>query len=284
MIFRCPVLLSKKPAVAGLHVAVRRHRFLGLGVVLEVADEHAGRLELHLAIVIDLEKRARMGDVQVGVEPEGMALSPDGRFLIQYVRDDQHAHFIDTETRRSWRMPGRFAARVSAEFKGDGSELWFLPNRRHHLRHRSGQHVVPREDHLEFPGCGRKPYQPVGISMTADGKTAFIALGPANRVAVVDAASIKSLNICWSGNGVWHLAFTPDENGFWSRMAFPTMFPSSMLPALKVIKTIQVGELPWGITIGKHEKPDISIAGDNAIGPNDQRIWTPQRWRSEWQP
>jgi hypothetical protein len=32
--------------------------------------------------IIDLEKRVRLGDIQVGVEPEGMAISPDGKFLI----------------------------------------------------------------------------------------------------------------------------------------------------------------------------------------------------------
>ncbi len=29
--------------------------------------------------VIDLEKRARLGDIQVGVEPEGMTISPTAR-------------------------------------------------------------------------------------------------------------------------------------------------------------------------------------------------------------
>src|SRR5712672_3204268 len=32
--------------------------------------------------IIDIERRARLGDVQVGVEPEGMAISPDGKILI----------------------------------------------------------------------------------------------------------------------------------------------------------------------------------------------------------
>jgi hypothetical protein len=37
------------------------------------------------------------------------------------------------------------------------------------------------------------------------------------------------------GQRVWHTAFTPDEN----------------VANLKVIKSIQVGELPWGVAISR---------------------------------
>ena len=64
-----PGLAVEEAGVAGLHVAVRRHRLPGLGVVLEVADEHAGRLELHLAVVGDAEIDVRQrGPDRVGVD------------------------------------------------------------------------------------------------------------------------------------------------------------------------------------------------------------------------
>jgi len=44
------------------------------GNVLYVANENDNTVT-----VIDIAKRARIGDVQVGVEPEGMAISPDGK-------------------------------------------------------------------------------------------------------------------------------------------------------------------------------------------------------------
>jgi len=52
----------------------------------------------------------------------------------------------------------------------------------------------------------REAIQPVGIGMTKDGKTAFIALGPANRIAVVDAAShaVTKYLLSASGSGTWH--------------------------------------------------------------------------------
>src|ERR1700757_3532154 len=44
------------------------------GKVLYVANENDNTVT-----VIDIERRARIGDIQVGVEPEGMAISPDGK-------------------------------------------------------------------------------------------------------------------------------------------------------------------------------------------------------------
>ena len=58
---------------------------------------------------------------------------------------------------------------------------------------------------FSIPGLRREAIQPVGIGMTRDGKTAFVALGPANRVAVVDGISHMSPNTFWlaSGFGIW---------------------------------------------------------------------------------
>ena len=49
------------------------------------------------------------------------------------------------------------------------------------------------------------------IGMTKDGKTAFVALGPANRIAVVDGTSHAVTKYLLVGQRVWHMAFTPDE-------------------------------------------------------------------------
>jgi YVTN family beta-propeller protein len=97
----------------------------------------------------------------------------------------------------------------------------------------------------------KEAIQPVGISITADAKIAFIALGPANRIAVVDAASHKVIKYLLVGQRVWHTAFTPDEKYLLVTNGVSNDVSVIDVAALKVIKTIQVGELPWGITIAK---------------------------------
>ena len=97
----------------------------------------------------------------------------------------------------------------------------------------------------------KEAIQPVGIGITADGKTAFVALGPANRVAVVDAASHQVTKYLLVGQRVWHMAFTPDEKYLLVTNGVSNDVSVIDVAALKVIKTIQVGELPWGITIAQ---------------------------------
>ena len=93
--------------------------------------------------------------------------------------------------------------------------------------------------------------QPVGIDITRDGKTAFVALGPANRVAVVDGATQQVQKYLLVGQRVWHMAFTPDEKYLLTTNGVSNDVSVIDVAALKVIKTIQVGELPWGIAISQ---------------------------------
>ena len=87
--------------------------------------------------------------------------------------------------------------------------------------------------------------------MTKDGKTAFVSLGPANRVAVVDATTHAVTKYLLVGQRVWHGTFTPDEKYLLVTKGISNDVSVMDVAAQKVIKTIQVGELPWGITIAQ---------------------------------
>ena len=58
--------------------------------------------------------------------------------------------------------------------------------------------------------------QPVGVRITTDGKTAFVALGPANRVAVIDVTTYEVQDYLLVGQRVWQIDFTPDEKMLYS--------------------------------------------------------------------
>src|SRR5260370_42432973 len=91
----------------------------------------------------------------------------------------------------------------------------------------------------------------VGIGITAEPKTVFSALGPANRIAGVDATSHQVTKYLLVGQRVWHMSFTPDEKYLLVTNGVSNDVSVIDVAALKVIKTIQVGELPWGITIAR---------------------------------
>ena len=73
--------------------------------------------------------------------------------------------------------------------------------------------IVKRRSTFAVPGVPNEAIQPVGIAITRDRKLAFVALGPANRVAVVDAQSYEVLKYLLVGQRVWSLAFNPAEPG-----------------------------------------------------------------------
>ena len=147
-------------------------RRIRTGKILYVANEDANTVT-----IIDLEKRVPLGEVQVGVEPEG-GHQPGRQDPGQHLRDDQHGAFHRHRHAPDRRQrAGRCAARF-AEFKRDGSEVWVSsevggtvsiidPVKRE----------VTKKITFDIPGLRKEAIQPVGISLTKDGKTGFVAPG-----------------------------------------------------------------------------------------------------------
>ena len=79
--------------------------------------------------------------------------------------------------------------------------------------------------------------------------TAFVALGPANRVAVVDVASREVQDYLLVGQRVWQLDFTPDAKLLLSTNGESNDVSVIDVAERKVVKSIPVGELPWGVAI-----------------------------------
>ena len=69
------------------------------------------------------------------------------------------------------------------------------------------------------------------------------------RLAVVDGASHAVKKYLLVGQRVWHMAFTPDEKYLLVTNGVSNDVSVIDVAAQKVINTIQVGELPWGVTI-----------------------------------
>lgn len=91
--------------------------------------------------------------------------------------------------------------------------------------------------------------QPVGVKLTRDGKYAFVALGPANHVAVLDARTYEVLDYLLVGRRVWHLAFTPDEKRLLATNGISGDVSVIDIDSLKVTRSIKVGRYPWGVVV-----------------------------------
>ncbi len=199
---------------------------------------------------IDAKTRKALFSIPVGVEPEGMTVSPDGKLIVNTSETTNMAHVIDIAQKK-------IIANVLVDqrprfvtFKHDGSEMW--------VSSEVGGTVsvidpktwkITQKITFNVPGLAPEEIQPVGIGISRDDKLAFVALGPANRVAVVDVATHKVLKYLLVGQRVWHMDFTPDGTQLWTTNGVSNDVSIIDVASLRVIKSIPVGPQPWGVAI-----------------------------------
>ncbi len=76
-----------------------------------------------------------------------------------------------------------------------------------------------------------------------------MALGPSDRVAVVDARTFEVKSYILVGRRVWHIAITPEQDRLVTTNGVSGDVTVIDVPSLKAIKTVKVGRFPWGAAI-----------------------------------
>lgn len=102
---------------------------------------------------------------------------------------------------------------------------------------------------FQIPGVTREKIQPVGIQIDRDRRLAYVALGPANRIAVIDAQTYKVLEYLLVGQRVWNLAFDSKEQHLFTANGASNDLSIIDLQKRKVIRSVAVGQGPWGIAV-----------------------------------
>ncbi|MEM8579538.1 MAG: PQQ-dependent catabolism-associated beta-propeller protein, partial [Pseudomonadota bacterium] len=197
--------------------------------------------------VVDTETRKVVAQIDVGIEPEGMAVSPDGKIAITTSETTNMAHWIDTDSQSLFANTLVDSRPRHAEFIKDGSELWVSAEIGGTISvfDVATQTEVTKID-FEVEGVHPDRVQPVGFEMTAGDTHAFVALGPSNHVAVVNAETYEVEGYILVGRRVWHMDFNADRS-----LAFTTNGVSGDVTVIDVakreaIKSIKVGRFPWG--------------------------------------
>lgn len=215
------------------------------GKLLYVANE-----DNNMVTVVDVQAGRMITEIAVGVEPEGMGLSPDGKTLVTTSETTNMVHFIDTGTLKNFANVLVDSRPRFAEFTKDGKHVWVSAEIGGTLTiiDTATQQIVKKIG-FQIPGVRAEAIQPVGVRLTRDGKLAFAALGPANRVAVIDAQTHQVKTYLLVGQRVWQLAFNADETRLYTTNGVSNDISVIDVAALKVIKSISVGGLPWGVAV-----------------------------------
>ncbi len=102
---------------------------------------------------------------------------------------------------------------------------------------------------LEVPGLNSDLIQPVGVVIDKQRKYGYVALGPANRVAVINAQTYQVEKFLLVGQRVWNLAFSPDQQRLYTTNGVSNDISIIDLNEHKVTKSIAVGRYPWGVAV-----------------------------------
>jgi PQQ-dependent catabolism-associated beta-propeller protein len=220
------------------------------GTKLFIANENDA-----LTTVVDVESRKVLAQIEVGVEPEGVAVSPDGKTAVTTSETSNMVHWIDVASLSFGDATPVGQRPRAAEFDHKGRLLWVSSEVGGTV---SVIDVASREIRktIEFsiPGIAPDRIQPVGLKLTRDGALAFVALGPADRVAVVDARTYDVLGFILVGRRVWHLELTPAEDMLLTTNGVSGDVTMIDVASRKALKSVKVGRFPWGAAVRPTER------------------------------
>ena len=104
---------------------------------------------------------------------------------------------------------------------------------------------------IAFLPTGFRPEQvtPVDLLITADGKRAYVALGRANHVAVVDVARREVIDYILVGKRAWGLGLSADEKTLYVTNGLSDDVTIIDTATLTAVKSVPVGRVPYDVII-----------------------------------
>lgn len=227
---------------------------LPLGDSPEIFDFKSDQSVIYVSIedenvmaAYDMKTSQRLFSVPTAGEPEGIYVTPDDK--IAYVTSEvgNMVHVIDVTTQKVIKdlnvgtRPRRFAATA------DAKEVWVsneLSNSVHVID--TTTHTIKDKIVFNVKGVRDGDVQPVGMVLSKDGKTMWVALGHARHVAQVDVATRKVLQLVLAGKRVWNVDLSPDGktlyavNGLSDDMTVIDVSGGSA----KSVRTVAAGRVP----------------------------------------
>ncbi len=157
---------------------------------------------------IHLGKGAKMADLKVGREPDGIAVSPDGRNVWVATRGDDRIAVLNSvsldriATMRTGRMPRQIAftpdGRHALVANSGSDDLWiyFVPDLKPTLK-------------VSFKADNNRRANPVDVAVHPDGGYAVVANAGLDQVSIIDTQSWKTRYQISTGQHPTSVAFSP---------------------------------------------------------------------------
>ena len=202
------------------------------------------------ASFIDAATGKVLQSIKVGQEPEGVKVSADGKTLYVTSEVASMVHVIDVASAKVVKnvKVGKRPRRMA--ITPDGKELWVTNELGSSVSIVStADHSVIGEVKFAVKGARAEDISPVGITMTKDGKRAFVSLGKANHVAFIDVPGRKVTDLVLVGKRAWNVTLDKAERRLWVVNGMSDDVTVVDVAGAKAVKSIPVGRVPYGVVI-----------------------------------
>lgn len=214
------------------------------GTHLYISNEENAELT-----VLDLATKQAVGHYKVGLEPEGVLLNHNGSVVYVAAEGSNLVHAIDLATGKRTDIPVGTRPRRFA-LTPDGKQLWVSTELAGQVDviDTATDRVIDKIDFLP-PGMRREDVSPVALVMDRAGKTAYVTLGRANHVAVVDVASRKVETYLLVGHRPWGITFDRAQKRLFVANGGSDDISIIDVARREVTKSLPVGHYPYGVAI-----------------------------------
>ena len=198
----------------------------------------------------DLQSQTKLFAVKTGVEPEGILVMPDGKHAYVTSEVANVVHLIDIAQRKvvkNIRVGNRPRRLVLA---ANGKELWVSNELGASVSILSTEdQTVKHTLQFKLKGMRASDITPVGMALSPDGKTVWVALGRANHVAEVDQASRQVRNTILVGKRAWGLAVHPDGKTVYVANGMSDDMTLVDTAAGKAVRSVAAGRVPHSVLV-----------------------------------
>jgi len=177
-------------------------------------------------------------------------VSPDNLWVASASETTNMVHWIDTKTNAIVENTLVDPRPRALGFTVDSQQLWVTSEMAGTLMILDVKtKQIVKTIKFDVQGVTADKIQPVGVVIDKDRKRGYVALGPANRVAVINAQTFEVEKYLLVGQRVWNLAFSPDQKRLYTTNGTSNDISLIDLETQTVTKSIGVGTYPWGVAV-----------------------------------
>ena len=192
--------------------------------------------------IVDILTGKKIGEIDGGMETEGIEFSYDGTKIIVTNEADENLSVHDIRT-------GTLVKKIDTKklgnrprgIKRSESGRFYLATLEY------GDKLLKLDENFEIIEATDTGQVPYGISFSKEKDLAYIALSRGKAIEIFDTNSMKSIGKIPAGNRCWHFSFTPDNKSLIVACGRSNDVLIIDVSDKSIKKRLENLKMPWGV-------------------------------------